>query len=309
MSRVSIVGMLVAAEVLIVGMAIYAVSGHGRTFAAGMHHSDFSAAPIAPVAAGSAPHIVVDDPESRVQVGTSPDRLVHVRDLTQIHGWLFSGGHYPQLAVTRTSDGVRIERLRSPSGSVDIFGFSTQAIDIDVPQASQLEIARCSGADVRGVTGSVDVHSVDGHVTLTDLQGSVDARSDDGYLDATNVRSDRLSLNSMDGRIVLQDVAAGTLSAMTRHGRILADGLSVGTNATLQTDDGSLRVGLAPNANLTIDAATRDGHISVDGNSQDGDDSSQRTLRLGTGSGQMKLATADGSIRILTNGEAQNNGL
>jgi Putative adhesin len=310
MSRVSIVSMLVAAEVLIVGMAIYAVGGHGRTFAGSMHRSDFTASPIAPVAVGAAPHVVIDDPESRVHVDTSSDQLVHVRDLTQIHGWLFSGGRYPQLVVSRTSDGVRIERLRTSGGSIDIFGFSTQAIDIDVPQAAQLEIARCSGADVRGVTGGVNVHSVDGHVTLTDLQGSVDARSDDGSLEATNVRSDRLSLNSMDGRIALQDVAAATLSATTRDGRILADGLRVGTNATLQTDDGSVRVRLAPNANLTIDASTRDGSISVDGSSLDrSDDSSQRTIRLGSGSGQMKLATADGSIRIFTNGEAQNNGL
>jgi Putative adhesin len=305
MSRVSIVAMLVAAEVLIVGMALYAIGGHGRTFAAGMHRSDFNATSIAPLGAGLTPHVVVDDPDSRVQVDVSSDDLVHVRDLTQIHGWLFSGGTYPKLAVARTSDGVRIERPRSPSGSLDVFGMSTQAIEIDLPQASQLEIARCSGADVRGVTGAVSVHSIDGHVTLTDLQGAVDVRSDDGYLDATNVRSDRLALDSSDGHIALQDVAAGTLSATTHDGRILADDLSVGTSATLQTDDGSVRVRLAPNANLTIDASTRDGRISVDGNSVDrSDDSSQRTIRLGTGSGQMKVATGDGSIRILTNGES-----
>ena len=265
---------------------------------------DFTASAIAPIAAGSAPHVVVDDPDSRVHVDMSRDALVHVRDLTQMRGWLFSGGRYPQLAVTRTPDGVRIERPRAPGGSIDIFGFSTQAIEIDLPQASQLEIARCSGADVRGVSGSVNVHSVDGHVTLTDLQGAVDARSDDGYLDATNVRGDRLALNSTDGHIALQDVAVSSLSAMTRDGRILADDLSVGANATLQTDDGSVRVRLAPNSNLTIDASTRDGRISVDGNSVDrSDDSSQRTIRLGTGSGQMKVATGDGSIRIITNGE------
>jgi hypothetical protein len=307
MSRASVVGMLVAAEVLIVGMAMYAVGG-GATFAAGMHRSDFTATAIAPIAAGTAPHIVVDDPDSRVHVGISSDQLVHVRDLTQMHGWMFSSGKYPKLVVSRTSDGVRIERPHR-SGDVvgfGLFGFSTQAIEVDVPQAAQLEIARCSGADIRGLTGAVNVRSVDGHVTLTDLQGSVDARSDDGYLDATNVRGDRLTLNANDGHIVLQDVAVASLSALTRDGRIVADDLSVTGNAQLQTDDGSVRVRLAPNANLTIDASTRDGRISVDGNSSDrNDDSAQRTIRLGAGSGQMKLATADGSIRIFTNGELQ----
>ena len=306
MSRVSIVGMLLAAEVLIVGMAIYAVGGGAPTFAAGMHRRDFSAALIASIPAGAAPHVVIDDADSRVQVETSSDQLVHVRDLTQMHGWIFSSGKYPKLVVSRTSDGVRIERPGTPVSGIAVFGFSTQAIEVDVPQSARLEIARCSGADVRGLTGGVNVHSVDGHVTLTDLQGTVDARSDDGYLEATNVRGDRLDLSSMDGHIGLQDVTVTSLTATTRDGRIVADDLNVTQDGTLQTDDGSVRVRLASNSNLTIDASTRDGRISVDGNSSErNDDSAQRTIRLGAGNGQMKVATADGSIRILTNGELQ----
>jgi hypothetical protein len=309
MSRVSIVGMLLAAEVLIVGMAIYAVGGGGATFAAGMHRSDFTAEPIAPVAAGTTPHVVIDDPNSRVRVDLSSDRLVHVRDSTQMRGWMFSSGKYPKLVVSRTSDGVRIERPHVPGDDVvgfGLFGFSTQAIEVYVPQAAQLQIERCAGADVHGLTGGVNVHSVDGHVTLTDLAGSVDARTDDGYLDATSVRGDRLALDAVDGHIALQDIAVSSLSAITRDGRIVADDLSVTGDATLQTDDGSVRVRLAPNANLTIDASTRDGGISVDGISSDhSDDPAQRTIRLGSGNGQMKLATADGSIRIFTNGEFQ----
>lgn len=306
MSRVSIVGMLLAAEVLIVGMAIYVVGGRGASFAAGMHRSDFTAGAIAPIAAGATPHVVVDDPDSRVHVEISSDQLVHVRDLTQMHGLIFSSGTYPKLVVSRTPDGVRIERPHAPMTAITLFGLSTQAIEVDVPQSAQLEIARCAGADIRGLTSAVNVHSVDGHVTLTDIQGPVDVRSDDGYLAATNVHGNRLALNSSDGHIALQDVAVGSLSAITRDGRIVAENLSVTQDATLQTDDGPVRVQLAPNSNLTIDASTRDGRILVDGNSSDrSDDSAQRTIRLGAGSGQMKVATADGSIRILTNGELQ----
>jgi hypothetical protein len=301
--------MLVAAEVVIIGMAICAVGRGGASFAAGMHRIDFAAAPIAPVAAGATPHVVVDDAESRVHVAVSSDELVHVRDLTQMHGAIFSSGKYPPLVVMRTPDGVRIERPRTQSPSIGIFGFSTQAIEVDVPPGAQLEIARSAGADVRGLAGGVSVHSLDGHVTLTDLRGSVDARSDDGYVSAANVRGDRLVMESMDGHLTLHDVAVASLSATTHDGRIEADALSVSRDATLQTDDGPVRVRLAPNADLTIDASTRDGRISVDGNSLDRDDSAQRTIRLGAGTGQMKLATADGSIRIFTNGEAQSNGL
>jgi hypothetical protein len=309
MSRASVVGMLVAAEILIVGMAIYAV-GHGsRSFAAGLHQVDFTGAPIAPIAAGATPHVVIDDAESRVGVTLSNDDQVHVRDLTQIHGAIFSSRKYPALTVTRTSDGVRIERPRlSNHFSIDIFDFSTQAIQVAVPAGSRLEIAQCGGADVDGVTGGVSVHSVDGHVTLTDLQGSVDASSDDGYLKATNVRGDRLAMDSKDGHLEIHQVSVGSLSATTDDGRIEANDLSFSgeqPEANLHTDDGSIRLGLAPNANFTIAASTGDGRIYVDGSSQGDDDSAQRTIRLGAGTGRMTVGTSDGSIHISTNGVFQ----
>jgi Putative adhesin len=304
MSRTSIVAMLIAAEVLIVGMAIYAVGHGGRSFAAGLKHVDFSAAPIAPVAAGAAPRVVIDDAASRVHVDVSPDELVHVSDLTEMHGAVYSTGSYPHLRVTRTSDGVRIERPGSGRLSIEIFGFSKQSIQVDVPRDSHVEIADCAGADVFGINGGTSVHSNDGHVTLTDMQGSIDARSDDGYLSATNVHGDHLGMVSSDGHLALKNVIVGSLLAQTRDGRIEADALSVTADATLQTDDGSIALKLAPNADLTIDASTRDGHIVVDGNSLDRDDAAQRTIRLGAATGKMKVATDDGSIPILTNGDS-----
>ncbi len=160
MSRASVVGMLVAAEVLVVGMAVFAIGRGGRNVSlAGTHHVDFSAAPVAPIAAGATPHVVIDDAQSRVDVAVSNDQLVHVRDLTQIRGAVFSSEKYPPLRVRRTTDGVRIERPAAGSLSIDIFGFSTQAIQVEVPQGSRVEIARCAGADLLGVDGGASVHS------------------------------------------------------------------------------------------------------------------------------------------------------
>ncbi len=305
MSRASVVAMLIAAEILVVGMAVTAVSRGRASFISGMHHVDFSAAAIAPIAAGAAPHIVVDDVDSRVGVMPSSDDQVHVRDLTQIRGAVFSSTKYPQLKVSRTFDGVRIERPHVGNLSIDIFGFSTQKIQVEVPAGSRVEIARCAGADVDGIAGGVNVHSLDGHVTLTDLQGSVDAESDDGYLKATNVRGDRLAMESRDGHLTLDQIAVASLTGTTRDGRIEADGLNITGDGTLQTDDGSVRARFTPDANLTINASTRDGKISVDGDSVDRGDSGQRTIRLGAGAGNMKLASGDGSIHIFTNGVIQ----
>lgn len=305
MSRASIVAMLIAAEVLIVGMAVYAVGGGGTTFSSGMHHVDFTPVAQAPVAAGATPHVVIDDAQSRVGVTISNDGLVHVRDLTELRGAVFSSGSYPQLRVTRTSDGVHIERPSTGHVSIDIFGYSNERIEVEVPSGARLEIARCSGADVSGVTGGVSVRSQDGHVTLADLQGSVDAHSSDGYVDAANVRGDRLAMDSDDGHLSLQNVAVGSLAATTHDGRITADGLNLvgaSPSATMHTDDGSIRIHLPPSADVNIDASTGDGSIVVDGVSQEGNDSAQRTIRLGAGTAKMTVGTSDGSIHIYTNG-------
>jgi hypothetical protein len=309
MSRISVVAMLVAAEVLIVGMAIYAVGGSGASFASGMHHVDFTAATVAPLAVGATPHVVIDDPSSRVAVAVSNDGLVHVRDLTEMRGAVFSNAGYPQLRVSRTLDGVSIARNAGDRISVDIFGFSRQAIEVEVPSASRVEIARCGGADLSGLSGGVSVHSVDGHVTVADIQGPVDVRSDDGYIAATNVHGGSLALESMDGHLALENIDVSSLTADTRDGHIEARGVNVAGDATLQTGDGPIQLRLAPNANVTINASTRDGRITVDGSSLDRDDSAQRTIRLGAGSSSMKLDTADGSIHIFTNGAFQSDGL
>src|SRR5579862_2361151 len=305
MPRATVVAMLIAAEIAIVGMAIYTLGRGGPSFAAGLHSADFNAAPIAPLAAGATPHVVIDDSNSRVVVGLSNDELVHVRDLTSMHGAVFSSGPYPRLKATRTPDGVRIARADGGRLSISVFGMSVQRIEVDAPSGSRLEIARCDGADVNGIDGGVSVHSLEGHVALSDLRGSVDARSDDGYISATNVRGDRLAMESMDGHLALDNVAVASLIGTTRDGHIEAANLSVANDATLQTADGWMRVRFAPGADVTVDASTRDGKITVDGFSSDNDSSAQRTIRLGAGTGRMKLATDDGSIHITTNGAFQ----
>jgi DUF4097 and DUF4098 domain-containing protein YvlB len=302
MSRASIVAMLVAVEIAIVGIALYTVRN-----VASVHAAGFVAKTIAPLDAGSAPLVAIDDADSRVDVAPSSDGLVHVKDFTDVHGSFF-GSHssIAQLTVKRTTDGVSISR--PSSGSVNVaFWWSERRIEVDVPGGSRLEIARCSGAHVSGVEGGVAVASQDGRITLTDLRGTIQAKSDDGSITATRVRGDSLVLQSSDGHLKLEDVSASSLDAQTRDGSIEAHGLAIAggaQHAVLHTGDGSIRVALATGADLTVDASTSDGHIDVDGNAaSNGDsDSAQRTVRVGNGSGSLQLSSGDGSIHLITNG-------
>jgi hypothetical protein len=338
MSRASIVGMLIAAEVVIVGLVLYALGGarsggiHGSLFAAGMHGGDFVAKPVTPIAAGLSPRIAIDDRESRIVVAASNDGLVHVKDLTGIGGgWFSNHASTAQLDVKRTPDGVAISRPESNAGFGLHFDFGSfdRRVEIDVPAGSHIAIAGCAGADVAGISGGVAVRSQDGRIAFTDLSGTVEGRSDDGSITATRVRGDTLALQSADGRLSLNDVAVSALDARTNDGRIEARGLAIGggaqPHAALHTDDGSIRIdgsfaaggsyeisttdgsirlGLAPNADLTVDASTGDGKILVDGSpfeNSDGD-SVRHSVKLGSGAGNLRLSSADGSIHILTNG-------
>jgi DUF4097 and DUF4098 domain-containing protein YvlB len=305
--------MLVAIEVAIVAVALYAIGGlhwngsgwNGQAFAS-MERVDFAARPIAPIDAGSSPHVAIDDPESRVAVNPSSDGRVHVNDLTNVHGTRFSSeSSIPQLRVTRTPDGVSI--VRPPHERFFVFGlFSSveERIEVEVPAGSRVEISRCEGADVAGIAGGVSVHSQDGHVTLADLRGPVDAQSDDGYIEAANVHTDSLAMHSSDGHLTLQNVAAQTLQAHTDDGRVRVERLSDLRNGTISSDDGSIDLELGAGADLTVDASTTDGSISVNGSTVErGDsDSAQHTVTLGKGTGALRVSTSDGSIHILTNG-------
>jgi len=283
-SRASIVAMLIAVEVVIVGIALYAVRG-----AAAMHHADFAPKTFALLNVGAAPQVDIDDADSHVDVSVSSDGLVHVRDLTRVSGTFFgTPSSVAKLQVERTAGGVSVQRAASSDELHVGFDWSEHRIEVEIPDGSHVRIARCSGASVSGISGGVTVASQDGRITLADLRGSVDASSDDGSIRASSIRGDNVTLQTKDGSI---DV----------RGLEIADGARRGV---LHTSDGTIRVALEPNADLTVDASTNDGHIEVDGNPvNSGDsDSAQHTIRLGNGSGSLQLSSGDGSIHILTNG-------
>ena len=248
-------------------VALYAI-GIGRPGAAmaGMQHYDFAGKPFTPVSAGTAPHVTVDDPESTVEVKTSSDGMVHVTDLTNVQGLRFPGDSgIPMLNVSRTADGVAISRPYHQR--FFLMGMSEERIEVDVPEASRLEITHCEGADVTGLTANVYVRSQDGHIGLNDVKGTVDVHSDDG-----SIRTHSLALTG---------------------------------NNTMSTDDGRIELGFAPGADLNVEVGTDDGRITVDGNRvgrDSDDDAAHYTMRLGSGSGNLHATSRDGSIHITTNG-------
>jgi hypothetical protein len=281
-SRVALVAMLVAVELVIVSLGVASVTfGHafGRRQAVA-----FAAKPILPVAVGSAPDITINDPNSRVDVTVSHDGLVHVQDDTSTGGWpWWSSGSVPQLQTVRTANGVEITRSAYSLSAVG-FVFNQQEVAVQVPSGAFVSIPHCQGAHLDGVAGGVDVHSQDGAVELSSVGGrSIVATSDDGHVSGSNLEP------------------TGSLPRVTLHssdGHVHADGLFP-ANGTyeLTSDDGGIDIELVRGSDVTIDASTDDGSVRVDRARYDGGG-----LRVGSGSGSMRLHTADGSVRITTNG-------
>lgn len=284
-NRIPVLGMLIAMEIAIVGIALYAFSGvgHGDIFAAGpgLHRIDYDGAPVAPIAVGNAPRITLDDATDRIYVTVSSDRFVHIVDRRSIHGMIWGASQMAPLKVVRTADGVAISRATSG----DVIGVTSgQRLDIQVPADAVLAFEQCGGAEIAGVQGGVTAHSVDGSILLSDVGGPVDVRDDDGRIEAKRLTGPTFTARSSDGRIILDGVAASKIDATTSDGRIIAT-LPTGTDAVVvaRTDDGSI---------------LRDGTKL---NAGDGD-ANEQTFTLGSGAGRIALATNDGTISIFTNG-------
>lgn len=281
-SRTGIVAVLLAAELFIGAAIVWTVTGGHMSWAqaAGLHRVSEQGKTFAPIDAGNAPHVVIDDPASRVIVTPATDGKVHVTDNSRTVGLVWGDGIQVPLAVSRTAEGVSIRR-GDGGPRVAIFGFNYRRTEVALPPGATLEIRRCGGADLTGLTGAVDVHCVDGSISLS------------------GVHAGTLKIASDDGSLHLDDVSAPSIDAVTNDGSIRANRLAV-EGGRLQSADGSIHLALS-GGNLTVHAHTGDGSIRVDGR-RVANDSGVADYEVGTGGGSLQVSTQDGSIHISTNG-------
>jgi Toastrack DUF4097 len=296
-SRAGLISLLIAVEVVIAGLALYSLRGAGFASAGGFHGVEYTAPPIAPISAGYAPVVTVDDIDSRVVVTPSNDGLVHVTDRTQVHGFIFGSDHAQVLQVTRSLDGVRIYR---PEGHF-VLGDTTTRIELAVPPMTHLKIARSGGDDISGLQNGADVVSQDGHITLEGVKGDIKAHSDDGRVTLTNVSANQIDATSNDGRIYATQIEmTGPSPRATLHsdsGSMRISGSFPAGNYSFTTADGRIELSLLAGSDASVEASTGDGRVVVDGG-----DLAGQPIRVGAGSATMRVRSEDGSVHIITNG-------
>lgn len=309
--RGALVAMLVAVEVLLLGMilrSLHVGPMSGPVFAAsGLHHVDIDSKTYAPLNAGTSPDVQIDDGDNHVVVTASTDGLVHVTDARNIHGLVWGGGYGSDLSIAHVGNSVKISRQQHLGGMTGIFGDSYQRVEVQVPSASHVRITGSSGANVSGMRSDVEVESQDGRITLADIRGDVKAQSADGSVHLSDIVANSLDVRTADGRVEGTNIAVeGSAPHATLHsddGSVRVTGhFAPGGSYQLSTNDGQVELHLAADADLTVSASSADGRIYVDGSRYGDSDSAAHTIRLGNGSGTMQLSSQDGSIHITTNG-------
>ena len=235
-SRTGIVAVLLAAEVFLGGAIIWTLMGGrwaGSLQAAGsLHQVSEQGKTFAPIDAGSIPHVVIDDPDSRVVISSSTDGKVHVTDDTRTVGWVWgTSGPHATLSVAKTADGVSITR-GDGQPQVAIIGFDYQHTDVEVPAGAFIDVRRCGGATISGLAGQVRIHSVDGSISGTGLRvtgGQI--LTDDGRV---RLAFDGANLN------VHAKTSDGSIHFDGR--RVARDDESAGADLQIGTGGGSLLV-------------------------------------------------------------------
>ncbi len=274
--------MLIAAEMLIVGIGIWSMTSLGAAnwSVPGVHRVDFVAPAIAPIAAGNAPVVTIDDIDSHVIISDSNDGLVHVADKTVLHGWLVGSDKAQVLTATRTPDGVRIFR---PEGHGSI-GYSNGRVLVEVPPQSRVEVIRSDRTDISGSFAYASIHTDDGHISATNLTGNgFDFDSGDGGITISNIaftgNGPHMHLRTADGSVHV----SGVFGAPGAYG--------------VTTSDGRVEITLLSGSNVTVSGSTDDGSIFINGDRHAG-----AVAKAGNGDAAMNIHTADGSIHITTNG-------
>lgn len=162
--------------------------------------------------------------------------------------------------------------VQSVEGPIEVEGgrgnVSLQAVDGSV--------------SVRNANGKISVHAIEGPVTITSSRGALNIESVDGDVTLTDIDSDNVSVNVVDGDV-------------SYEGTIRDDG-----RYFISTHDGDLTVRIPKGANARVSVATFDGDLVSDIPIQlEGDFSQKRfSFTIGSGRALMELSSFDGVIRL-----------
>jgi len=231
---------------------------------------------------GNMPKLSVDTNDARVEVHAAAQNTISVRVTAE--GYKI-GSSDVRITEHQNGDSVAVQ-VHVPDIHFIFFGWGNRnvRIDVTVPQNTSLNIHSGDGSlHVFGTKAPAELGTSDGSIEVHDFDGSLHARTSDGSV-RVDGRFDDLQLRTTDGSIHCEARA----------------GSQMRTDWMVRSGDGSVSLRLPEGFDAALEAATGDGHITLEVPVSTSGTTERSRVRgtMGKGGRLLEIHTGDGSIRI-----------
>ena len=244
-------------------------------------------------------HVRVDTNDGAVRISTGDTKQVELRVIYE--GYKLD----KNLTIVSRQEGDQVEVSARAHGGI---GFSwginhrTLRVEVHMPREADLNVETGDGSvEAQAITGSLDIHTGDGHIRVDGAHGDIRLRTGDGSIEGRDLDG-KVDADTGDGHVTLEG-RFDALNIKTGDGSVTARvgaGSKLATGWKIHTGDGSVDVSLPGDLQANIDASTNDGRISlgipvtVEGTFSN----SRISGKMNGGGQQLLIHTGDGSIHL-----------
>jgi hypothetical protein len=301
-SRSTVIGALVVAELTIVGLSVSAIAGTGPSSGFSPPHlfpaDSNSAVTSAPrfdrtLETSAAPHIVIDVHDVNVTIDGSQRGSVHATESVHLAG--FVTGTLAPIEAAPIGDGIRIS---ARGGNVQVMlGELSRTLRIAVPEGARVEVLSAGRIDVSGMRNKLVAHTPDGQIHVRDHRGDLAVSSDSGRIELIDVHGADVAADTHEGRLYFTRVDADRIDGHSNYGRIYAVDVRARDGA-LSTHSGRISASFTGQSDATVSVSTRDGDVTVSGLPSTPSGKASSIVRLGAGTGRFEVSTDEGDVNI-----------
>lgn len=208
------------------------------------------------------PTLAVRTNDGSVRVDTWNRKTVGIRVVTA--GWHL-GPRGVTVEARASGDHVDLD-VRTPGWTISFGTIHSVRIEVMVPAKADLDVHTGDGhVTLSPLAGNIRVHTGDGAITATGLRGEISLETADGHVSATGLDG-RIRVHSGDGRLEVSGRFDG-LELTSGDGGIDARagaGSKLASDWLVRTGDGHIHLDLPRDLKAGIDAHTGDGGITLD---------------------------------------------
>ncbi|MCP4606472.1 MAG: DUF4097 domain-containing protein [Proteobacteria bacterium] len=167
---------------------------------------------------------------------------------------------------------------------------------------SRLRASSVNGyVDVSNCTKGAAIDTVDGEMKVSRVSGELSLRTVSGSLTTSKIKADRLDVKTVSGDIKLRSISANHLKLTSHSGDIdYLGGLSKEGELIVKSFSGDLKIAIPESVGFELSARSRTGTVKVEHSIQVSHRSENRVNgRKGKGGADLTLASFSGDIELI----------